>query len=805
MNDRKIGVRGILCAVCAALLISKVVASPKAADLTGPDLTKGEAKTQGAEWNMGPTGIKGWVFCRGFDTSESRQIMVTEVEKGSPADGLLTTNDVILGVNGKLFESDARMMLGNAITAAEQKKNKGLLKLVCWNNGSKKDLTIPLKVMGSYSDKSPYDCPKAKLIVEQGCRAIMKRGLNAGEYKPGGEWSPSIVDNINALALLASGNPEYANTIKEYAHKLGPAELKLPFKEGMYAWTWSYANLFLSEYYLATKDDYVLPAIREIAITMSKGQGEVGNWGHGFRVPGNNGTLGGYGAVNQPGLTCWMSLVMAQKCGVNDPVVQMAIAKSHKFFGFYVGKGSVPYGDHPPYSVLHDDNGKSGSAATTFDLMGDSKSTQFFSHLATAAYAEKELGHTGNFFGFLWGALGANRGGQEAVSSYLKELRWYYDLARRWDGSFFTTHRDNYGWDMTGLFVLHYSLPLQKLYITGKGVSKENRLTGKELKDVLECGRGFTYGAVDHYYVAKSNEQLLKALGSWSPVVRKRAAKELATRKEDVVPQLISMLGSKDLNARYGACLGLQHLEKRAEPSMDALVRQLSEKDMWLRTQAAFALSCIGEPARKTVPELLKLATVVDKDDPRGMQCKYLSFALFKASFVDQVPRPTGLLAHSVEGVDKELLYPVLRRLLATDDGMTTFTVCSIFNTMGPEELKPLLPSIVKVAHDTAPSGEMFAHEIRENAFRFMAKNEITDGLPAFIEYFKTQNGWGQRTTKILPLLKEYGAAAKPILPELKELHKIWMEQESVRKQDNKKETKSGVAEDVIRAIEEAK
>ncbi|MEI7901351.1 MAG: DUF6288 domain-containing protein [bacterium] len=799
-----ISVRRVFCLVGLLVAGGQGMAAP-AVPAPVPDLTKDGKKDATPDWNLGPTGAKGWVFARGFDTSEARQILITGVEKGSPADGVLASDDLIVGVNGKAFAGDARMALGQAVTEAEKSANKGLLKLLCWRKGEQKEVVVPLKVMGSYSETSPYKCPKAKLIVEQGCRAIMKRGLKAGKYVQGGEWSPDILENINALALLASDNPEYLAAIKEYAHTLGPPGMKLPLKEGMYAWTWSYAGLFLAEYYLATKDETVLPAIREIALKMSIGQGEVGNWGHGFRVDGNNGTLGGYGAVNQPGLVCWMALVMAQKCGIDDPEVKKAVAKAHRFFGFYVGKGSVPYGDHPPYSALHDDNGKSGSAATTFDLMEDTASTQFFSRLATAAYAEKELGHTGNLFGFLWGALGANRAGPEAVAAYLKELRWYYDMARRWDGSFFTTQRDNYNWDMTGLFVLHYALPLQKLYITGKGVSHANFLTGKELKDVLECGKGFTYGQVDHYYVAKSNGQLLKALSSWSPVVRKRAAKELASRPDDVVPQLIAMLGSKELNDRYGACLALQHLEKRAAPATDALARLLSEKDMWLRTQAAFALSCIGQPARKTVPEQLKLAAAVDPADPRGMQCKYLSFALFKASYVDQVPRPKGLLADSVEGVDREQLYPVLRRLLATDDGMTTFTVCSIFRTLSAEELKTLLPSIIKVAHDTAPSGEMFAHEIREEAFRFLAKNKIPEGLPAFIEYFKTQNGWGQRTTQILPLLKEYGSVARSILPQLKALQAQWKAEETKHRQDNKKETRSSVAEDVIKVIEEAK
>ena len=79
-----------------------------------PDLTKG-AKNEGfQEWNMGPTGIRGGAFCQGFDTSASRQILVSEVAKGSPADGVLTSGDVILGVNGNLFDHDARRSLGEA-------------------------------------------------------------------------------------------------------------------------------------------------------------------------------------------------------------------------------------------------------------------------------------------------------------------------------------------------------------------------------------------------------------------------------------------------------------------------------------------------------------------------------------------------------------------------------------------------------------------------------------------------------------------------------------------------------------------
>ena len=50
-----------------------------------PDFTKGEAIPARAEhdWNLGPTGMRGWMYCAGMATTEARQIAVTEVEKAA--------------------------------------------------------------------------------------------------------------------------------------------------------------------------------------------------------------------------------------------------------------------------------------------------------------------------------------------------------------------------------------------------------------------------------------------------------------------------------------------------------------------------------------------------------------------------------------------------------------------------------------------------------------------------------------------------------------------------------------------------
>jgi hypothetical protein len=52
--------------------------------------------------------------------------------------------------------------------------------------------------------------------------------------------------------------------VKELAHKVGPPDLKLKLTSGMFAWEWGYANLFLTEYYLATGDSSVLPVHRAV-------------------------------------------------------------------------------------------------------------------------------------------------------------------------------------------------------------------------------------------------------------------------------------------------------------------------------------------------------------------------------------------------------------------------------------------------------------------------------------------------------------------------------------------------------------
>lgn len=760
-SDMNSKMRIVYAQTAAALLM---VLPAMAAD-SPPDLTKGGKRDKMNEWTLGPTGARGWIWGKNLETTKARQILVTKVYPQSPADGVLKEGDVILGVDGKLFSEDARKVFARAITEAEKTAGKGCLRLVCWRQGKQEDVVVTIPAIGDYSATAPYKCRKTEQIVDAQCSYLLKNGFGNG-----------VQGSVNALGALATDRPAFASMLREYAGKVGPPDLKLDVESGgMSAWDHGYANLFLSEYYLVTKDQSVLPAIREYAVNLAKGQSGAGTWGHGMawtKINGGrlHGSLGGYGAMNQPSLTCFISLVLARECGVKHQEVDDAIARAARFFRFYVNRGAIPYGDHEPW-YDHDDNGKSSSGAVVFDLLGEKPAATFFSRMAVAAWSVREAGHTGHFFSNLWGPLGAGRAGPDALAAHMKELHWYFDMERKWDGG--SEYQcaaggdDSYrGWDCTGARLLANSIPLRKLRITGKGAGVAEILKGDDLKMVIESDRGLLWSNRNDLYAGRDTEELFRLLGSWSPVIRLRAAKALSAKDdESILSRVTALLQGPEVNACYGACMALEHMRERAAPAVPALTAMLSSKDLEMRIRAVNALAGIGAPAREAVPELLKLALRKYDDDPREITQRYISFALFRKN----VP---GLLSESVEGVDRDLLFRVVRKLLQNEDGLARSSVASVYRTIKFEELKELLPEICRAIEEPAPSGEMFSAGVRDDGLRLLAANHVKEAIPLLVKYAKDQQQWGSqdRIVDIMKMLEGYGVHAKPMIPELKEL-----------------------------------
>ena len=88
-----------------------------------PDLTREAPPEKAHDWNLGPTGARGWMWGFEGQTNHARQILITSVAPDSPASGILDKGDLIVGVAGKPFDGDARRALVAAIVAAEDPRN----------------------------------------------------------------------------------------------------------------------------------------------------------------------------------------------------------------------------------------------------------------------------------------------------------------------------------------------------------------------------------------------------------------------------------------------------------------------------------------------------------------------------------------------------------------------------------------------------------------------------------------------------------------------------------------------------------
>jgi hypothetical protein len=752
---------GTTCLALAAFLVvpGPLFGAPK--KMAMPDFTKGDAIPEGAshDWTLGATGARGWMYSDRLVTADARQIRITKVEKGSPADGILAVGDVILGVGGKPFSHDPRTEMGKALTEAEKEDSGGALSLIRWRGGKTETVVVKLPVLGAYSATAPYDCPKSKRLFEQGCKALAER-VAAPSYRQN-----PITRSLNALALLAGGNPEYLPLVKKEA-KWAAGYSANSFQ----TWYYGYVIMLLSEYAMATGDKSVMPGLRRLALEAANGQSIVGSWGHRFAGP--DGRLGGYGMMNAPGLPLTTSLILAREAGVRDPKLDQAIKRSMRLMRFYVGKGAVPYGDHRPWIQTHEDNGKCGMAAVMFNLLGEAEGAKFFSQMSVASHGpERDTGHTGNFFNILWSLPGVAQSGPHATGAWMKEFgAWYFDLARRWDGTFLhqgppAMRKDSYpGWDCTGGYLLAYAMPLKKLYLTGKRNSAVPQLDASAAQGLITGGRGWSNKDRNSAYDKLSVKQLLARLSSWSPVVRERAGMALGRRQDDLMTQLIRLLDAPDLYTRYGACQALKMQRGRGQAAVPALLKTFRSDDLWLRILAAEALAGIGNPAKAAVPEMLTRLTKRDpKNDPRNMEQRYLSFALFN--------RRGGLIGRSLEGVDRDLLIKAVRAGLRNEDGRARGSYGSVYANLSFEEVKPLLPAIHKAIVEPAPSGIMFADGIRMEGLRLLAKHRVKEGIEACVKYTRTQNPWAseKRTPQLMKILLSYGAHAKSAIAELKQ------------------------------------
>jgi hypothetical protein len=753
---------------CAALAIltSSLHAAKKEPAQPMPDFTQGGKPDQSHDWTLGPTGARGWIHTANGHSRQARQILITAVAKGSPADGILSTGDVILGVGSGNFTDDARIQFAKAIAAAESEKGGGKLPMLRWRDGKSEVVELKLPVLGSYSATAPYDCAKSKRILELGCASLARR-MGEANY---GRGMHSIPRSQNALALLASGNKVYLPLIRREAQWAADFTT-----QGYLSWDYGYVMIFLGEYIMATGDQSAMPGLKRLALETARGQSAVGTWGHRFAEPSGN--LSGYGCMNQPGLTLAIGMVLAREAGLRETDLDRAITKTAGFLRWFVDKGAVPYGDHLPFPA-HEDNGKCSSAAVLFDLLGDREAAAYFAKMSTAAYSERERGHTGNYFNILWALHGVARCGPLAIGAYMKEQGWYYDLARDNDTRFLyqgspvgeEEHGKYSRWDCSGSYMLAYALPLKNLRHTGKKPFSVKPLDAAQVAAVIAAGRDFPYKGDRNPYEERTTEQLIQRLSSWSPIVRKRSAAALGMREGNPLPALVKLLASPDRFTRYGACEALGALGPRADAAAPQLRATLKDADPWLQILAAQSILNLSPAERKaSVSDLLVMTASANPNDPRRRAALFASNVLFAKYPGARAPK--SIIGDSLDGVDRAKLYPAVRTLLRHEDSIARASASKTFNYLTDSDLVELLPDITRAVGKIAPSNEMFGDGVMVAGLDLLSRLHIREGMALCVSTIQPAR-WGlkNRTGPCLASIKRYGTHAKEMLPKLREV-----------------------------------
>jgi hypothetical protein len=752
-----------------------------------PDLTQDAAKVDRTlTYNLGATGLRGWIHTRaasnldaaqGRTTQRSRQILVTHVGSGTPADGIVLVDDVIVGVDGRPFGDDARRSFALAIQEAETESRGGALKLMVWRAGRVHDLALKLAVMGTYSATAPWNCEKSRRILEGAIKALEKETME-----------PNWAGSIQGLALLATGRPEYLPKLRDFAHELARDTPDPDKKPAGATWgdTWNmgYRLLFLCEYHLVTGDQTILPWIEKATLKLARGQSMYGTFGHGFAALSKDGQFNGsvppYGPVNMAGLPANLAMVLARKCGVTQPEIDRAIIRAAGFFGYFTDKGAIPYGEHEPWPY-HENNGKNSLAAVMFAAMGNKpKEAEFFARMATAGHSCREYGHTGQGFSYLWSGLGAAVGGPEAGAAFFGQCSWHLDLVRRSDGSFTYDGGEQYGAGQThdntyhgnssyfGLspaatYVLTYSLPLRKLVITGRDADPAGWF------DKTEAAASVAAGRFDLDRSELSTGELVAAFGNWSPIVRSWAAEELAARPEadSMVAELIKLADSGTPHQMQGACEALGLI--KTPEALPVLVKQLAHPDRWVRYKAAQAVRKMGGKAKPAIESILRALEATAEpswpirwEDPVQIAHGQLAAAVF-----------SGPLGNELDRVDLGLRNQAIRAVSNNPDGMARATLEHCFqNQLGEEDVILLAPVILAAVESPSPADTMFNNVIRMAGLKALTKYHFEEGIAAAVGLAKTQGGHGSesRTGEIMQMITGYGSAAKPQIPALRKL-----------------------------------
>ncbi len=263
-----------------------------------------------------------------FALPDKKFLVIYLVNKGGIAEKhKLQKWDEIIGVNGTLFtkahdrncqvgEDGPVKEFGEAINIAQ---GKGGLSLIIKRGKRKKKVKISVEKLGRFSPIYPGKCRKSELCINEVKEHVIADALNKLPKK----FSSPVTKPLLGIGLLSSGDPNALPAIEKYVEESLTPKEQIEFnnplrvsgytvQEGLSCWHLGFRLFFFCEYFWATGDTRIFPAIQRMANSVStEYRNPFGAFGH------DKGGLGTYGAISfgPAGGICIAALAMAERCG----------------------------------------------------------------------------------------------------------------------------------------------------------------------------------------------------------------------------------------------------------------------------------------------------------------------------------------------------------------------------------------------------------------------------------------------------------------------------------------------------------
>lgn len=561
--------------------------------------------------NFGPTGIE-------VDPVKQQDtLVVTHIQPGSPAQGKLQQGDIILTINGKAplaIEDQTilfpyRKRLAQFILDAESGDGKLVMDVKPADGESNRQVTVTIPVLGSYSATWPLDCDKTDKIIRSNADALGRRVM----ANPGSYADHNMYNGMAILLLLSTGEDKDLDVVREiYKTRMASFD---PEKEiGSHTWHNGHQGMAVSEYYLRTGDDAVLPLINAISDAGRKYQ-VMGGWTHWAK--GVNPQYVSGGLLNAAGTHMLTSQLLALQTPAQ--VDQDKLNESLRFFYRFVGKGSNPYGDHRPEDTMGD-NGKNSILAMAMAAAAHAQNAELYEQARDMAamtslynYPHILAGHTGPL-GSLWYGVSAGMLAETLPALYrnrMDQTQWFYVLSRRHDGMFGASGAQRYDQESFGHAVgLALTAPRKTLQITGAPKSPHARpftlpdhKWGRETDlAFLDLGGGQAYdrqGLMPHeeYEAVKtaSKDELRKLAAHPFYYTRRLAA--ISIREQGHNDLIEELLVSDCPLSQHTGCLAINIFEPWAQRFSKGNLGQHSiELDKFTPTMFASLMKIINDP-----------------------------------------------------------------------------------------------------------------------------------------------------------------------------------------------------------------